>query len=145
MSALKKSNDEIKISIYRIGFSAVFIAALTLFCKALGYSLIIPLLLFLLGFHLKFSDTADTRRFLQLGLLLVLAVFFAHTVTTYTDLSEYYVPVPAIALLTMLLYNSRRLSFVMAFASSVLVSLILEGGFEMMLTFLMGGLVGAYA
>ncbi|MCB9720767.1 MAG: HDIG domain-containing protein [Candidatus Omnitrophica bacterium] len=145
MSALKKSSDDIRTSIYRVGISALFIAGLTLFCKALGYSLIIPLLLFLLGFHLKFSDTADARRFLHLGLLLVLAVFAAHTISTYSDFSIYYVPVPAVGLLTMLLFNSRRLAFVMSFAASTLVSLILNGGFEMMLTFLMGSLVGAYS
>lgn len=145
MKILKKDKDQIRQSLTNIGLSTLFIVSLTLFCKALGYSLIIPLLIFFLGFHLSFTGRGDMRLFLNLGLLLTLIVFATHAITTYSDLSVYYIPVASIGLFTMLLFNSRTLSFVMSFLSAMLVSLILNEGFGMMLTFFMGSLVGAYS
>ncbi|MGE0269110.1 MAG: HD family phosphohydrolase [Candidatus Omnitrophota bacterium] len=145
MILIKKSNDGIKDSFFRVSLLSIFIGGLIFYCQFLGYSLIIPILLMLLAFHLSYSNHGSFKLFLNLGLLLVIIIFFAHTTKSYTTLSLYYVPVPAIALLTMLLFNSRTLTFVMAFISSTLVSLILNGGLDMMLTYFMGGLVGAYS
>ena len=124
---------------------AVFsVIGLWIFCWAARYPLIIPLFLIFLAIHLVFAGKAGPKLLLNLGLLLAMIVFTAHAVFYYTDLPSRYVPVAGIAILTMLLFNDLELSFVMAFASSVLVSLVLGGDFGMMLTFFMGALAGAY-
>lgn len=120
------------------------ILALTAFCYIIGFSLIIPLFVFFLGLHIYFINRARLALFLQLGLLLTIIIFITHTVNFYTDLSSYLIPVAGIAMLTVLLYNSLYLSFIMALASSVIVTLILGGGIGMMLTFFMGSLSGVY-
>lgn len=145
MTSAKRNSDDFRKSFFRVSVSTIFVGGLTVYCKLLGYSLILPILILLLGFHLSYSNRGNPKLFLDLGLLLVLILFIAHAAKTYTDLSFYYVPVPAIAVLTMLLFNSRTLTFVMALVSSILVSLILDGGLHMMLIFFMGGLVGAYS
>ncbi|MBP9853448.1 MAG: HDIG domain-containing protein [Candidatus Omnitrophica bacterium] len=145
MNIIKKSNHAVQESFTRISVLTVFLCLAIGYCFFLGYSLIIPVLLLLLGFHLNYSNHGSFKIFLNLGLLLVITIFLAQVTKNYSDISHYYVPVPAIALLTMLLFNSRTLTFVMAFMSSTLVSLILNGGLEMMLMFFMGGLVGAYS
>lgn len=140
----------------RENFTHIFLAALSVtglwvFCWAVQYPLIIPLFLLFLAIHLVFSSRREIagrqvtlKLFLNLGLLLALIVFAAHIVLHYTDMPLRYVPVAGIAILTMLLFNDLQLVFVMTFAGSVLVSLILGGDFGMMLTFFLGSLAGAY-
>jgi len=116
----------------------------SIFCHSAGYSLLIPLFLLFLGIHLVFYRKAHVKLFLNLGLLLALIIFASHTLGRYTTLSSYYIPVASVAMLTMLLFNDIQLSFLMALASSIIVSLICGGNFDMLLTFFLGGLTGAY-
>jgi len=138
-------------NVVRISLAVFSVSGLWVFCWAVQYPLIIPLFLLFLAIHLVFSSRgepvgrkASLKLFLNFGLLLALIVFTAHVVSHYTEMPLRYVPVAAIAILTMLLFNDLQLAFVMAFASSVLVSLVLGGDFGMMLTFFMGALAGAY-
>ena len=114
-------------SLKKLGISALFVILMTLFCKAVAYPLIIPLLLFFIGYHLVWVEKGAIALFLHLGLLLSLLLFMTHAVVAYTDLSVNYIPVASMAMLTMLLFNSRTLSFIMAFISSVIVALVLDG------------------
>ena len=143
----KKPSEKspVRQSMEKIGWAALFIVSLTLFCKALGYPLIIPLLLFILGVHLIIVEKAEYKLYLHLGLLLALIVFITHILTFYTDISVNFIPVAAIAMLTMLLFNSRTLAFLMAFVSSTLVTLVLHGNMGLMLTYFLGSLTGSYA
>jgi hypothetical protein len=117
--------------------------ALTFFCYMVNYPLIIPLLLLFLSIHLSLFRKTDVRFFINLGLLITLLVFATHGVTFYTDIPFYYIPVASIGMLTMLLFNDIKVSFVMTFISSLLVSLIVGGDFGVMITFFMGSLTGA--
>jgi len=121
------------------------IFALMIFCHLSRYSLIIPLFLFILGVHLHYYQKASWKLYLNLGLLLTITVFIAHATLQYSTISYFYIPVAGIAMLTTLLFNDLLLAFMMVFASSVLVSLIVGGGFGVMLTFFIGGLVGSYS
>ncbi len=141
INKLKRSTQD---KVAHISLAVFSVIGLWLFCWAVQYPLIIPLFLLFLAIHLVFSGKASLRLFLNLGLLLALIVFVTHVVFHYTDMSLRYVPVAGIAILTMLLFNDLQLAFVMAFASSVLVSLVSGGDFGMMLTFFMGALAGAY-
>ena len=124
---------------------AGILLVLFIFCTLANYPLMIPVVLVLIGLHLYFVRKASLRMYLNLGLLLTLVVFTAHMLKTYTTLPYYYIPVAGISMLTVLLFKDLWLSFVMAFSSSLLVSLILKGDFGMMVTFFVGSLVAAYS
>lgn len=141
----KEDKSKIKRQVMTVSLLVSFIFLMTLICKIMGYSLIIPLLLFFIGWHLSFSNKGSLNLFLKLGLMLVLLLGIAHAVVYYFKFSIYYVPVAGITMLTMLLFNSRQLSFLMAFIGSLLISLIFGGDFGMMITFFLGSLAGAYS
>ncbi len=120
-------------------------AALTVFCKLMNYPLVIPLIILVSGAHIYFSYRADSKRLLHLAFLLTFIVFIAHAVKTYTTLSLFYTPVACVAMLTMLLFNDLELSFIMAFVSSLLVTIVNGGDFGMMMIFFLGSVTGSYA
>jgi len=138
----------IRVNIVPICLGSFAVFSLILFCFSFGYSYLIPLLFIFLGAHLVVFNKADFKMCANLGLLLILVIVASHAVNMSLPLSKvspYYVPVASIAMLTMLLFNDVKLSFIMAFASSVLSSIILGGDFGMMLTFFIGSLVGTYS
>ena len=141
---INKLKPSTRRSIFNIFLAILATVGLGVFCWAARYPLIIPLFLLFLAVHLFVLRKADLRLFLNLGLLLALAVFTAHIIVHYSDMPLRYVPVAGVAILTMLLFNDLQLVFVMAFASSVLVSFVLGGDLGMMLTFFLGALAGAY-
>lgn len=122
----------------------VSLMIISFFCYILKLSLIIPLILFTLGFYIHNFRKNKLTLFLHLGLLLALIVFIANSILHYTEISIYYTPVACISMLVILLFNDLNLSFVMAFASSLLVTLIVGGDINMFLVFVFGGLTGAY-
>ncbi len=122
---------------------SVLLIALTTFCYFVNYPLVLPLLLFILSIYLSIFRKTDFRFFLNLSLLLVLIVFTTHAITFYTEIPFYYIPVSSIAMLTMLLFDDIKVSFVMAFISSLLVSIIVGGDFGVLITFFIGSLIGA--
>jgi len=124
--------------------AAGILVAVLVFCVLAGYSLMIPIVLVLIGLHLYFVKKASLRMYLNLGLLLTLIVFTTHVLKTYTAYSYYYIPLAAISMLTVILFKDLWLAFVMAFSSSLFVSLILKGDFAMMVTFFVGSLVSVY-
>jgi len=124
---------------------ALIFIVLVLYCKAVNFSLIIPVLILFAGLQLFFSRKADTKLLINLGFLLTLIVFTAYAMGAYTDLSHLFVPVASIGMLVMLLYNDLQLVFLMCLISSTLVTLVLGGSLGLMLTFFVGGLTGAYS
>ena len=144
-----KNNELFSISVYRAilhgGLTLIFLAVMTVFCQVAHYPLLIPLFLLLLGIHLYFSKMASIRIFLNLGLLVALIMLTANAVRHYFVLPSYYVPVAAVAISTILLFNDLQLAFMMSLISSVLVTFIVGGNLGMMLTFFLGGLTGAFA
>jgi len=139
-----KINPETKKTVISLCLIIIFVSAISLFCWIMQYSMLIPLLLLFLGIHLNFNRKSSLRLLLNLGLLIALIIFLTHVIINYSFMAHYYIPVAAIAMLTMLLFNDLQLAFLMAFVCSILVSLVVGGDFSMMLTFFMGGLMGAY-
>lgn len=121
------------------------ISLLTVFCNLVGFSLIIPLVILFLGGYLFFFKKANLHLFLCLGLLLTLLLCVTNAVIEYTDIQALYIPVASIAMLTMLLFNDLQLAFLMSFAGSVIVSLLLNADLNIMLTFFVGSLTASYA
>jgi len=141
----KNSDSETNVrNLLNVGLIVLFVILLTLFCKAMQYSLILPLLLFFVGMHLHLAGKGGLVRFLQYGLLLTIIMCATEFIHQYTDIPHYYIPVAGIIILTTLLFNDLEVSFLMSFVASIIVALILGEGFGMMLTFFVGGIVGAY-
>ena len=122
-----------------IGIIVLILVVLTFFCKILHFSLSIPLFLIIIGLHLKITHKADSRLIINLGLLLTLIVTAVIFITQYTDIPFYYIPVASVAVLTMLLFNNYYLAFLMTITSGVVVSLILNSGFETFFIYFLGG------
>ncbi len=120
------------------------IAGLAVFCYFVRFSLIIPLLLLFLGIHLSFLNKASIRLFLNLGLLLTLMALTTHSIVTYTRIPEYYLPVAAVAMLTVILFNDLQLGFTMSFITSTLAALIAGYDFNLMLIFFVGSLTAMF-
>ena len=123
---------------------AVSFLALMIFCYFSGFPLIIPFLVFFIGLHLFYFRKIEPRLFLHLALLLVLLVFAAHALQSYSHLIHFYLPIASIAMLTMLLFNDVQISFMMAFMSAALAGIVLGFNLNETLIFFLGGLVGAY-
>ncbi|MBF0504330.1 MAG: HDIG domain-containing protein [Candidatus Omnitrophica bacterium] len=123
---------------------ALSFLGLVVFCYFALIPLIVPLLVFFLGAHLYIFKKANPRLFLHLALLLALLVFAAHALGAYPSLVLSYLPIAAVPMLTMLLFNDVQISFIMAFLSAAISGILL--GFELntMLIFFLGGLAGAY-
>lgn len=115
------------------------------YCALAGLSLFIPFFLLFYSFHLMLFKRATGRRILHLGLLLAVITFTATAMTEFSRYSPYYIPVSAIAMLTILLFNDLQLAFSMAFITSAVVTLSVGAGVDFLLTFFVGGLVSAYA
>ncbi len=108
------------------GITVFVILLLTLYCKLVGYPLIIPLMLLFLGLHLFLVKKGNLKSYLQLALLLGLLVLSANYVLRFTNISPLYLPVAAVPLLTMLLFSDLQLTFIMAFAGSATVALLIK-------------------
>ena len=122
---------------------AVTLAGLAVFCYFIGLPLVLPLLVFFFGIHLFFYKKVSARLFLHLGFLLVLVLATAYVFKLY-QVPSLYLPVAAVAMLTMLLFNDVQLAFMMAFMSSAVAGMMLGWSLDQTLIFFMGSLAGAY-
>ncbi len=132
------------ISFWKAGLVVLIFVLLGIFCHLLRFPLVIPLFLLFLGIHLFFLRKANLQLFLQLGLILALIVFVTYSLTEYTDINPYYIPVASFAMITMLLFNDVELAFIMSFAGSTLVALLLGRGLNILLIFFLGSIAGSY-
>ncbi len=126
-----------------IGF--IVIVLLSLFCFAVHLTFAVPLLLLILSLHIFSVRRANARRLLHSGLLLTILVGMIYWLAVYHNVSPYFLPVPMITMLTMLLFNDLHQMFIMAFISSILAALIVGGDLNMMLVFFMGSVMAAYS
>ncbi len=139
-----KNPQAINITRDQIVMMAVSLLALLIFCYFSGFSLLIPLLMFFFGLHLLFLTKSSPRLFLHLSLLLVLLMFSAHVLMSYVGVSHYYLPIAAVPMLAILLFNNVQLALLMALMSAALSGLILGFDLPETLVFFLGGLAGAY-
>lgn len=126
------------------GVTIGLVLIMTAFCYFSGLSLIIPILVGFVGYQLSLCHRISLRLYLELALLMVIMAFGAHAVHIYTSWSFYAIPVASIAMLIMLLFNSIEITFLMAFATSAVTTLVLGVGFDYFIIYFLGGLTGAY-
>ncbi len=123
--------------------AGIIFLLIILFCVVVNFSLLIPLLLFLVALYLFFMGKANVKTFLRLGLLLALIVFITNGVMNYTTISIYYIPVAAIAMLVVLLLDDLQLAFISALVSSITVGILAGHRFDLMMVYFTGSLIGA--
>ncbi len=136
-----KSHEQITRYVTATFLGILFVA----FCYLMNYSLILPLLVILMGAHLRLSRNINSRMLLNLGLLFMVIVALAYFIQYKFPNTTFVIPVASIGMLTMLLFNSYRLTLIMSFVTSVFVGNMLDGGFGMMIMFFSGAMVGGYA
>ncbi|MCR4338189.1 MAG: HDIG domain-containing protein [Candidatus Omnitrophica bacterium] len=146
--------EKTRLNYSQAGLGILVILGIFVFCQFVGFSLIIPLLVFFLGLHLFFFNKNCVELFWKLGLLLMLMVVTAFLFVTYFDIPALYIPVASVAILTALLFDDLGLSFVMSFLSSALVALIIQpqlsgvyqhlSAIDLLLIFFLGNLTAAY-
>ena len=122
----------------------VTLVALSLFCHFVGLPLIIPFFVFFFGLHLFFYKKISTRLFLHLSFLLVILLSLTEILKSYPNLSMFYLPVAAIPMLTMLLFNDIQLTFMMSFMSVSLAGLLMDFTLSESIILFMGGMAGSY-
>ena len=108
-----------------------------------GFNLVIPILLFslfsFLSFYLKKHDQTF---YLKVGLLLAIIIVSAKAIVSYSSLSYYFIPVVAISMVTVILFEDLVLGFAIASVSSMLVGIIANFNLTISLIFFVGGIVG---
>ena len=138
------TKNKLPVSVDQMVMMGVTLIALVVFCYFTDLPLIIPFLMFLFGMHLFFYKKITVRTYLHLCFLLILILFAAHILKSYSGVSHFYLPVASVAMLTMLLFNDMQLTFMMAFMGAVLSGLMIGFDLNETLIFFMGSLVGAY-
>ncbi len=143
------SNETYRRQTYKqvanIGLALILIALMTFFCRSSPYALVVPVLLMVTGLYLDKGKDSSCKVFLHVGLLLGLITFTAHTIVAYVPHAVFYTPVAGIVMLTALLFNDARLTFMVSLLSGLLVALVSGLGFEALLIFFVGGLVGGHS
>lgn len=129
----------------RPGVFLFFFFALTFFCYSANISLSIPLFLSLIGFYLVSQRRFSYKILLNLGFLLALLLFITYASVNYISFSCYLLPVSAIGILAMLLYNDFALAVVMSFTASVLVGFLVGNRLDLAMIYFVGSFVGAFA
>ena len=123
---------------------SVSLMAVVIFCYLTGISLIIPFLFFFFGVHLFLHRGVPTRTFIHLLFLLALLLFGAHLLKSYGMLTNFYLPVSVVPMLTILLFGQLQIAFLMAFMASVLSGMMLDLTLAETLVFFLGSMAGVY-
>ncbi len=122
---------------------SVLFVALTVFCYIAKLSLAIPLFLLVLGVYCVLARKSDYRLFLNLGFLLAILLFLAYTSNRYAFYSNLLIPVSAVGLLVIILYNDLYLALLMSFAASILTGLVAGNRLDIAVIYFIASVVGA--
>lgn len=108
-----------------------------------GLSLSVPVLLLTLFSFLTFYFRKEKKIiYLQLGLLLAILIVSAKAIVTYSTLSYYFIPVVAIGMLTVILFEDLVLGFALIAVTSILAGVIANFNLTLSIIFFIGGVVG---
>lgn len=133
--------NKLKILNIAILVSSIIVAFLATF--ATGLPLITPVIIFTLFSFLSVLYVEEKKTtYLYLGLLLVILIVAAKTIVDYSTFSYYFIPVAAIGMLAVILFENLVLGLAMTFTSSLLAGLIARNSFNLAVILFIGGVVG---
>ncbi len=139
---MKKQARKILSKIFLYLFS---ISALILFSIAAGINVILTFILISIFVYLKIAEFKKPKKtnIIHLSFLFVIGLACAIFIDRYTTLSPYYIPIPAISMLAVILFSSLELALLISFSLSILVGFIFQGDIYLMSIMFLGSLVGA--
>jgi putative nucleotidyltransferase with HDIG domain len=109
----------------------------------LKFSLIVPVLISAFFSYITFCYKKEKLLTLHLGLLLTIVLVSAKAIVDYSTSSFYYViPVPAICMLTVILFDDLVLGFAVAATASMLAGNIAGNNLSLSLVLFIGSIVG---
>ncbi len=110
----------------------------------LDLALALPVLLLVVFIYLKASYKISIRHLaIKIGLLLTLITAASYAVVNYSSISYYLLPVSAVSILMVMLFNDLRLALVVTLLSAITTASIISDNFILSVVFLSGGLVAS--
>jgi len=120
----------------------LIIGASFLVARLLDLSLIVPIVLLALFSYVTIYYKKRKILSLHLGLLLAIVIVTAKAVVEYSTFSHYFIPVAAICMLTVILFEDLVLGFAMAATTSFLVGNIAGNDLSLSLVLFVGSIIG---
>ncbi|MBM3252523.1 MAG: HDIG domain-containing protein, partial [Candidatus Omnitrophica bacterium] len=114
-----------------------------LIARLLNFSLIVPVIILALFSYITFCYKKEKLLTLHLGLLLTIVIVFAKAIVDYSTFSFYYfIPVPAICMLTVVLFDDLALGFAVAATASMLAGNIANNDLSLSLVLFISSIIG---
>ncbi|MFH1655488.1 MAG: HDIG domain-containing metalloprotein [Candidatus Omnitrophota bacterium] len=120
----------------------LIVGAAFLVARLLDLSLIIPIVLLAFFSFLTFYFKKNKLISLHLGLLLVIVIVAAKAIVDYSTISYYYIPLAAICMLTVILFEDLVLGFAIAAITSMIAGNIGGNSLSLSLIFFVGSIIG---
>ena len=140
---MKKQTKKIlsKIVLYLLSF--IVLISFSIVAKI---SVILTFLLISIFAYLKITEFRKVKKtnIIHLSFLFIIGISSAIFFERYTNLSPYYIPIPAIAMLVVILFSNLELALLISFCLSVFVGFIFQGDLYLMCIMFLGCITGAF-
>jgi len=130
----------------RYSIYLAFIFFLIFYSFLVGVNSVMVPLLIVIYFYIKKSQIKTTLkiRMHQLGFLFCIGFSLIFFLRFHTNLSAYYLPVPALAMVTMLLFPNMQYSLLMALTLSFLSAYLFQNDLNLAAILFIGSLIGIF-
>jgi len=137
---------QIKYAISRIIIYFLGLFSLLWYCYFIDINLLVSFLLVVIYFYIMKMQERNIKKMkmLYLGLLFVMGFSSAFFIKIYTEFSPYYIPIPAITMLTVILFGSLNLGLLMAISLSISSAYLFQNDMNFALVLLLGSLIGGF-
>jgi putative nucleotidyltransferase with HDIG domain len=124
----------------------ISLGLLVAFSLIANINVILTFLLVSLFVYLQITEFRKTKKtkILYLGLLFTMGLACAVFFNSYSKFSPYYIPIPAITMLSVILFSSLELALLIAFSLSVFLGFIFNGDLFLMCIMFLGSMGGAF-
>ena len=139
-------NEQAKVKLNKIILYSLSFIVLSLFSIASRISLIMAIFLSFIFAYVKITEFRKIKKtsILHFSFLFVLGFALVIFFKRYTNLSPYYIPIPAIAMLTVILFSSLELALLLSLSLSILIGVIFNIDLYLMIIMFLGSLTGAF-
>lgn len=140
---MKKQTKRIIKSIILYLISLAALVSYSIFAQI---NVILVFLLISLFVYLKITEFRKPRKtnVLHLSFLFIIGLVCAEYFESYSNLSPYYIPIPAIAMLAVILFSSLELALLISFSLSIFLGFIFQGDIFLMCIMFLGSMAGAF-
>ena len=130
----------------RIVLYFLSLIALISFSIIANINVILTFLLIAVFVYLKITEFRKIKKtnVVHLGFLFLIGLASAVFFERYTNLSPYYIPIPAISMLTVILFSSLELALLISLCLSVFVGFIFQGDLFLVSIIFLGSMTGAF-